>query len=108
MINNKKLSSQSMSAPQPKKKCMTSDANKGKRILQAVSLTNSFEISKRFRPDNQKKLEDPSVVFLPKDQSAFLMESNKCYPSLQLQTLPVRGQQHCCGDPSEVSSCLVT
>ncbi|EFX67273.1 hypothetical protein DAPPUDRAFT_331237 [Daphnia pulex] len=74
MIKKKKRSSQLMPTPQAKKKCVTSDANKGKRILQAVSLPNSFKIPNHFRPDIQKKLEDPSAVFMPKDQSAFLRE----------------------------------
>ncbi len=41
MIKKKKLSSQSMPTPQAKKKCVTSDANKGKRILQAVPPTTN-------------------------------------------------------------------
>lgn len=48
IIKNKKLSSQSMPTPQAKKKYVTSDANKGKRILQAVFFSSSsFKIHNR-------------------------------------------------------------
>lgn len=62
-----------MPTPQAKKKYVTSDSNKGKRILQAVFFSSSsFKIHNR--ADIQKKLEDTSAVFMPKDQSAFLRE----------------------------------
>jgi len=83
LVKKKKLLCKSTSDQPPKKQRVKSKSD-AKELSPSVSLLESYKLPNRFRPDIQKKLDDPSSVFMPNDQSALLREVAN---ALQLYTL---------------------
>jgi hypothetical protein len=81
LLKKKKLPYKSKSDQPPKKQRVRSNE---KEVSPSVSLSATYKLPNRFRPDIQAKLDDPSSVFMPNDQSAFLREVAN---SVQLHTL---------------------